>query len=126
LQAASVPGPYVLGGHSFGGLVVRLYASTYPDEVAGLVLVDGANEETYPAWEALLGRTRWAELTARTQQPPEGLEGYQDFERLDVNVSVAQGRQARASQPLHPMPRSGPTALRGSPPPCVPPTANGG
>ncbi len=41
---------------------------------------------------------------ARSEQPPEGLEGYQDFERLDVNESVAQGRLARASQPLHPMP----------------------
>jgi pimeloyl-ACP methyl ester carboxylesterase len=104
LQAAGVPGPYVLGGHSFGGLVVRLYASIYPDEVVGLVLVDAANEETYPAWEALLGPTRWAELMARTQQPPAELEGYQAFERLDVNESVAQGRRARASQPLHPMP----------------------
>src|SRR5262249_36205812 len=104
LQGAGVPGPYVLAGHSFGGLVVRLYASTYPDEGVGLVLVDAANEETYPAWEALLGPTRWAEVMARTQQPPEGLEGYQDFERLDVNASVAQGRLARASQPLHSMP----------------------
>jgi pimeloyl-ACP methyl ester carboxylesterase len=104
LQAARIPGPYVLGGHSFGGLVVRLYASTYPDEVAGLVLVDGANEELYPAWETLLGPTPWAEMMARTEQPPEGLEGYQDFERLDLNASIAQGRQARASQPLHPMP----------------------
>ena len=40
LHAAAVPGPYVLVGHSLGGVVVRLYASTYPDEVAGLVLVD--------------------------------------------------------------------------------------
>ena len=104
LQAAAVPGPYVLGGHSFGGLVVRLYASTYPGEVAGLVLVDAANEETYPAWEALLGPARWAEMMARTQQPPEGLEGYPDFERLDLNASIAQGRQARASQPLRAMP----------------------
>jgi pimeloyl-ACP methyl ester carboxylesterase len=104
LQAASVPGPYVLAGHSFGGLVVRLYASTYPDEVVGLVLVDAANEELYPAWETLLGPTRWAELMARTQQPPEGLEDYLDFERLDLDGSIAQGRQARARQPLHPMP----------------------
>jgi hypothetical protein len=39
-----------------------------------------------------------------TQQPPEGLEDYQDFERLDVDASVAQARQARADQPLRPMP----------------------
>jgi pimeloyl-ACP methyl ester carboxylesterase len=40
LHRASVPGPYVLAGHSFGGLYVRTFAAHYPDEVAGMVLVD--------------------------------------------------------------------------------------
>jgi pimeloyl-ACP methyl ester carboxylesterase len=40
LDRAHVPGPYVLVGHSFGGLYVRTYAAKYPEEVAGLVLVD--------------------------------------------------------------------------------------
>lgn len=40
LQAANVQGPYVLAGHSFGGLYVLTYAARYPDEVAGMVLVD--------------------------------------------------------------------------------------
>ena len=40
LQRANVPGPYVLAGHSFGGLYVLTYAARYPDEVAGMVLVD--------------------------------------------------------------------------------------
>jgi pimeloyl-ACP methyl ester carboxylesterase len=40
LGRAHVPGPYVLAGHSFGGLYVRTYAAKYPEEVAGLVLVD--------------------------------------------------------------------------------------
>ncbi len=40
LARAHVPGPYVLAGHSFGGLYVRTYAATYPEEVAGLVLID--------------------------------------------------------------------------------------
>ena len=40
LTASGVPAPYVLVGHSFGGISMRLYAATYPDEVAGLVLVD--------------------------------------------------------------------------------------
>ncbi|MEA2955047.1 MAG: hypothetical protein QOJ58_544, partial [Alphaproteobacteria bacterium] len=44
LSAAKVVGPYVLVGHSYGGLVVRLYASTYPDDVSGLVLVDALSE----------------------------------------------------------------------------------
>ncbi len=40
LEAAAVGGPYVLVGHSFGGVYVRIFADLYPDEVAGLVLVD--------------------------------------------------------------------------------------
>jgi pimeloyl-ACP methyl ester carboxylesterase len=40
LQRANVAGPYVLAGHSFGGLYVRTFAARYPDEVAGMVLVD--------------------------------------------------------------------------------------
>jgi pimeloyl-ACP methyl ester carboxylesterase len=44
LNRAHVPGPYVLAGHSFGGLYVRTYAAKYPDEVAGLVLIDSTAE----------------------------------------------------------------------------------
>ncbi|GEL97311.1 alpha/beta hydrolase [Cellulomonas terrae] len=40
LERAHVPGPYVLAGHSFGGLYVLSFAARYPDEVAGMVLVD--------------------------------------------------------------------------------------
>ena len=40
LHRGGVAGPYVLAGHSFGGLYVRIFAAHYPDEVAGLVLVD--------------------------------------------------------------------------------------
>jgi pimeloyl-ACP methyl ester carboxylesterase len=44
LSAAGEAGPYVLVGHSYGGLIVRLYASTYPKEVSGLVLIDALSE----------------------------------------------------------------------------------
>lgn len=40
LHNAAVPGPYVLVGHSFGGFTARLFATKYPGEVAGLVLID--------------------------------------------------------------------------------------
>jgi pimeloyl-ACP methyl ester carboxylesterase len=45
LEQAGIAGPYVLVGHSFGGLNVRLYASLYPAEVAGVVLVDASHED---------------------------------------------------------------------------------
>lgn len=40
IQAASVPTPCILVGHSFGGLLVQAYAAKYPGQVAGLVLID--------------------------------------------------------------------------------------
>ncbi len=45
LQNAQIPGPYILVGHSFGGLNARLYASQYPDEVSGIILVDSPHED---------------------------------------------------------------------------------
>lgn len=71
LQATGAPSPYVLVGHSYGGLIVRAYAYTYPDDVAGLVLVDAAHEdqfEVYPEEYAAnaenlgetMGNLRWA------------------------------------------------------------------
>jgi pimeloyl-ACP methyl ester carboxylesterase len=40
LRRADVPGPYVLAGHSFGGLYTLTFAAHYPEQVAGMVLVD--------------------------------------------------------------------------------------
>ncbi|MBI4942016.1 MAG: alpha/beta hydrolase [Actinobacteria bacterium] len=51
LHRAGIPGPYVLAGHSFGGLYVLAFAARYPDEVAGMVLVDS----TAPATGAATG-----------------------------------------------------------------------
>ena len=52
LQAAGIAPPYVLVGHSMGGFDVRLYASLYRNEVAGMVLVDASHpdqENRFPA-----------------------------------------------------------------------------
>jgi len=47
LTRASVPPPYVLVGHSFGGLLIRAYAFHRPHEVAGLVFIDPVSLETW-------------------------------------------------------------------------------
>lgn len=44
LDRAGVPGPYVLAGHSLGGLHIRAFAHAYPDAVSGLVYVDVSHE----------------------------------------------------------------------------------
>jgi pimeloyl-ACP methyl ester carboxylesterase len=48
LQAAGIAPPYLLVGHSFGGLVARYFAAEYPDEVAGVVLVDAMRTDEWP------------------------------------------------------------------------------
>src|SRR4028118_1123085 len=47
LRNAGVPAPYVLVGNSLGGMNARLYAHRYPEEVAGLVLVDGSHQDQF-------------------------------------------------------------------------------
>jgi pimeloyl-ACP methyl ester carboxylesterase len=51
LSKMQLAGPFVLVGHSFGGMNMGLYARVYPTEAAGLVMVDAAHEASY-----LLGR----------------------------------------------------------------------
>ena len=72
LTAAKEPGPYVLVGHSWGGLIARLFASTYPDEVSGLVLVDPASEFL----KSSLTPAQWATYIKATKRliEPNGLE----------------------------------------------------
>jgi pimeloyl-ACP methyl ester carboxylesterase len=56
LERAAVPGPIVLVGHSFGGLIARVFQQCYPERVAGLVLVDPVS------------RTEWREADAQRRR----------------------------------------------------------
>jgi len=47
LDVANIEGPYVLVGHSFGGLYMQTYAARYPDEVAGVALVDSSQPDQF-------------------------------------------------------------------------------
>ncbi|MFT4415501.1 alpha/beta fold hydrolase [Fredinandcohnia humi] len=47
LKILTVKPPYIIVGHSYGGLSTRLFASMYPDEVIGIVLEDAAHENYY-------------------------------------------------------------------------------
>ncbi|HET7799419.1 MAG TPA: alpha/beta hydrolase [Humibacillus xanthopallidus] len=66
LQRAHVPGPYVLAGHSFGGLYTLTFAALYPDEVVGMVLVD-STAPAGPAHGAVVASSESGsyDLTAR-------------------------------------------------------------
>ena len=118
LGAARVAPPYVLVGHSFGGLIVRLYASTYPREVAGLVLVDAFAEG---AKTGLTGE-QWTGYDRVMVQPPPELAHYGDLETMDFGESVAQMSRAASTRPLPPMPL---TVLSKGRPFAMPDTAPG-
>jgi len=45
LKNANIEGPFILVGHSLGGIVARQFAAKYPNDVAGLVMVDSAHEQ---------------------------------------------------------------------------------
>jgi pimeloyl-ACP methyl ester carboxylesterase len=47
LEGANIDGPYVLVGHSFGGLYMQTYAARYPEEVAGVALVDSSQPDQF-------------------------------------------------------------------------------
>jgi pimeloyl-ACP methyl ester carboxylesterase len=104
LQAAEIPGPYVLAAHSLGGLFARLYASTYPDEVVGLVLVDAFSERL----ETLMSPEKWAALVRLNQSVGTDevipIPGYGDVETLKWGTYNAVVREAVAASPLRPMP----------------------
>jgi pimeloyl-ACP methyl ester carboxylesterase len=104
LQAAGVPGPYVLAGHSMGGLFTRLYASTYPNDVVGLVLVDPYSEFieqqlTSGQWAALVGLNVRSNHNATLPIPDYG-----DAETFAYGGDNTVMRQAAAESPLGAMP----------------------
>lgn len=102
LEAADVPGPYILVGHSYGGMLTRLYASTYPDEVVGMVLVDAFSE----GLKAQMTAEQWTAYAEIFQPVPEALAGYPDLEFTDLDLSVSQVRDATDALPLPPSPQS--------------------
>lgn len=93
LAAAGVPGPYVLVGHSVGGLFTLLYARTYPDQVAGMVMVDA----TPPAFATLLPAPSLALLKA-SLKAPSPLPGYR-FEGYDLDDILSSIEAAPALRP---------------------------
>jgi pimeloyl-ACP methyl ester carboxylesterase len=87
LNASGEPGPYLLVGHSMGGLYVQLYAYQHPDDVAGLVLVAPTPEEF---------GTKLIELIAKLGTPIPAASGEPNAEQ----ISFEQMRQARQTQAM--------------------------
>jgi pimeloyl-ACP methyl ester carboxylesterase len=105
LAAAHVPGPYVLAGHSNGGLFSLLYGSRYPEQVAGMVLIDGVHPDYHrrsiEVAKQFVPRELWDQVVAAACGiPPVQL----DAELMDICRAEAQTRAALAAHPLRRMP----------------------
>jgi pimeloyl-ACP methyl ester carboxylesterase len=97
LDRAHVPGPFVLVGHSSGAEYVRIFAGRYPEQVAGMVLLDGQPAEAFeglPAYPAFYnGFRRISALLPTLARLGVG--------RLVVHEDVALPQSARDMQRLH-------------------------
>jgi pimeloyl-ACP methyl ester carboxylesterase len=91
LAAARVNGPYVLVGWSFGGPIARVYASTYPKDVAGLVLVDGTSEYLQ---SALSPANFITFLKVTERDDAQKAAQWKDVEQFDPAAAFAQLRAA--------------------------------
>lgn len=85
LVNAHLPGPYILVGHSLGGLFAQMFACRYPHEVAGIVLVDSTHPEQAKRLAAALGPA----FTSEASQgfPVEGIT-YTDVLAMQAQVDA--------------------------------------
>jgi pimeloyl-ACP methyl ester carboxylesterase len=99
IHAAHLHGPFVLVGHSTGGLITRLFAAIHPSEVAGLVEVDALSE-------FLQGPLDHAQIAAYDELNNGPLEGvdYPDLEQILFRPSFAEMRAAAERHPLGDIP----------------------
>jgi pimeloyl-ACP methyl ester carboxylesterase len=91
-MAAKIPGPYVLVGHSTGGLIQRLFASEYPDVVVGMVQVDALTEDL----SKNMTPENYATFIRLNTDIPPGFEGYNDLEVIEFEPSFEAMRAANA------------------------------
>ena len=94
LTAAEIPGPYVVVGHSLGGLIATTFARTHPDDVSGVVLVDPASQFLQTALPPEVW-SRWI------QSVGEAGAKHPELESPDYPSSIA---ALDATPPLPPMP----------------------
>ena len=105
LDTAAVPEPYVIVGHSNGGMVAQLFAGAHPHQVAGIVLVDTAHEDQDLRAAELVRRQlppdqADALIAGMTAMPPRLV----DPEQFDATASRDQLRASRTTAPLPAVP----------------------
>lgn len=115
LEATGHSPPYVLVGHSYGGLLVRVFAHMYPDETSGVVLLDPATEGMY----AHLQKTTPEEWAAAAIALNEGFQ--RQWKAMPLAIAQAEAAWPlpavqtailTAEQPLGQWPLKGPADMK--------------
>lgn len=94
--------PVILAGHSWGGLLTRLYLSTYPGAVAGLVLIDATHESQYARWQPLSPRFRIVDSVRILipRLPPAARDDFAQILAVEETQRVSGMRPLPAQLPL--------------------------
>ena len=90
LEKAGIKPPYVLVGHSFGGIYVRVFADMYPKDVVGMVLLD-PSQESFNDWLKKNQPNRLKEVQVQIANAPEGVRA----EDAATDASYAEARGAK-------------------------------
>jgi pimeloyl-ACP methyl ester carboxylesterase len=107
LGAARIPGPYVLVGHSLGGLLMRVYAHRYRSEIVGLVLVDSMHEDQFDVFGPTFPPALPSDAPALAAVRQFWTDGWKNpastAERIDFIETIREGREVTSvgDLPLH-------------------------
>jgi pimeloyl-ACP methyl ester carboxylesterase len=92
LSATNLHPPFVLVGHSVGGLIARLYASQFPDEVSGMVLVDSYSENERSGMRQIftefMGRPPTADVSAHEDLNLDAMDRQARTEHWTANIPI--------------------------------------
>lgn len=84
LTAAGIDGPFLLVGHSYGGMIARAFAQAHPESCAGLVFVDAFG----PNIARLFG-AQWSAYTVTLNQPGTALDTQPGWETVDAAEAIS-------------------------------------
>jgi len=96
LLSADLQPPYILVSHSWSAINARWFANQYPDEIAGMVLIDPVHENKYAQFEKVLSAEQAGRMWASVTDPSK------NDENIDRIASIAQihGKQTLFDFPL--------------------------
>jgi len=84
LRRSRIPGPYLLVGHSYGGMIVRRFAQLKPGQVAGMVLADAFGTNI----RELFGPELWPDYVELLNHPDTPFDSDPRFETADVDGAI--------------------------------------